>query len=315
MSWLDNYVRPRIRQLVRREPPAAELWRQCGECAQMLFQRDLEQADMVCPHCGHHMRIGAEARFQLLFDEGTREDLALPEAPVDPLKFRDSKRYTDRLKDARQKNGDGDALKAAAGSIEGAPAVIAVLDFAFMGGSMGAAVGAGFVAAAEEAVRRRASFVAITASGGARMQEGILSLMQMPRTVAALGLLKDAGLPYVTVLTDPTTGGVSASFAMLGDVAIAEPGAGIGFAGQRVIKETIGQTLPEGFQRAEYLFDHGMIDMVCRRDELKPTIGRVLNLLTQPFAALSEPEPDPVEEPAAEAEPAAPEDATPPAAA
>ncbi|MEK9921723.1 MAG: acetyl-CoA carboxylase carboxyltransferase subunit beta, partial [Rhodospirillales bacterium] len=208
--------------------------------------------------------------------------IRLPETPVDPLKFRDQKRYTDRLKDAQQKSGENDALKAAYGTIEGVPVVIAVLDFGFMGGSMGAAVGAGFVAAAREAVKRNAAFIAITASGGARMQEGILSLMQMPRTVAALGLLKDAELPYVTLLTDPTTGGVSASFAMLGDISIAEPGAGIGFAGQRVIKETIGQTLPEGFQRAEYLLEHGMLDMVVSRHELKAAIGKVLSILMFP---------------------------------
>lgn len=282
MSWLDNYVRPRIQQLVRRTPSPQDLWRQCDECAQMIFHRDLEQAMMVCPNCGNHMRIGAEKRFELLLDEGSREDIGMPEVAVDPLKFRDQKRYTERLRDAHSKNGPGDALKAAAGSIEGAPAVIAVLEFSFMGGSMGAAVGAGFLAAVQKAVENNAGFIAITASGGARMQEGILSLMQMPRTVAALGLLKDAGLPYITVLTDPTTGGVSASFAMLGDVAIAEPAAAIGFAGQRVIKETIGQTLPDGFQRAEYLLDHGMLDIVTPRDELKSTLGRVLSLLTEP---------------------------------
>lgn len=307
MSWLDNYVRPRIQQLVRRTSTPDDLWRQCPECAQMLFQRDLVQASMVCPNCSHHMRIGAETRFDLLFDDGTRVDIDLPETPVDPLKFRDRKRYTDRLKEAHSKNGPGDALKAAAGEIETAPAVIAVLDFAFMGGSMGPAVGAGFVAAVRAAVEREAGFIAITASGGARMQEGILSLMQMPRTVAALGLLRDAGLPYITVLTDPTTGGVSASFAMLGDIAIAEPGAGIGFAGQRVIKETIGQTLPDGFQRAEYLHEHGMIDMVSRRDELKATLGRVLNLLTRPMVDPAPP-PTPEAAPVVEAE-AAPTEA------
>jgi acetyl-CoA carboxylase carboxyl transferase subunit beta len=284
----------------------------------MLFHQDLEQAGMVCPNCGHHMRIGAEARFTLLLDEGSRVDLEMPETPVDPLKFRDRKRYTDRLKEAGQKNGPGDALKAAAGTIEGAPAVIAVLDFAFMGGSMGATVGAGFVAAVRAAIERQAGFIAVTASGGARMQEGILSLMQMPRTVAALGLLKDAKLPYVVLLTDPTTGGVSASFAMLGDVAIAEPGAGIGFAGQRVIKETIGQTLPEGFQRAEYLHEHGMIDMVVERREMKETLGRILSLLTEPMVEPkpipdlppAEPEAEPEAEAEAEAtEPDAPEEA------
>ena len=281
MSWLDNYVRPRIQQLVRRAPSPQDLWRQCDDCAQMIFHRDLEQAMMVCPNCGNHMRIGAEQRFKLLLDDGSREDMIMPEVALDPLKFRDQKRYTERLKDAHNKNGTGDALKAASGTIEGAPSVVAVLDFSFMGGSMGAAVGAGFLAAVQKAVENKAGFVAVTASGGARMQEGILSLMQMPRTVAALGLLKDAGLPYITVLTDPTTGGVSASFAMLGDVAIAEPAAAIGFAGQRVIKETIGQTLPDGFQRAEYLLDHGMLDIVSPRDELKATVGRVLNLLLQ----------------------------------
>lgn len=282
MSWLDKYVRPKIQQLVRRTPPPTDLWRQCPDCAQMIFHKDLEQASMVCPNCNYHMRIGAEGRFKLLLDEGSRENLRLPETPIDPLKFRDQKRYTDRLKEAQNKSGETDALKVASGTIEGAPVVIAVLDFGFMGGSMGAAVGAGFVAAAREAVKRNASFIAVTASGGARMQEGILSLMQMPRTVAALGLLKDAGLPYVTLLTDPTTGGVSASFAMLGDISLAEPGAGIGFAGQRVIKETIGQTLPEGFQRAEYLLDHGMLDMVVSRQELRATLGRLLNLLMFP---------------------------------
>lgn len=313
MSWLDNYVKPRIQQLVRRSPTPSDLWRQCPECVQMVFHKDLAQARMVCPNCGHHMRIGAEDRFTLLLDEGTREDLELPETPADPLKFRDRKRYTERLKDAHQKNGAGDALKAAAGEIDGAPAVITVLDFAFMGGSMGAAVGAGFVKAVEAAIERQASFIAITASGGARMQEGILSLMQMPRTVAALGLLKDAGLPYVTVLTDPTTGGVSASFAMLGDIAIAEPGAAIGFAGQRVIKETIGQTLPDGFQRAEYLHEHGMIDLVSRREDLKETLGRVLNLLTKPM--LEPAEEEPAAEPEADAEAPAEEEAATEAAA
>jgi len=282
MSWLDKYVRPKIQQLVRRTPAPADLWRQCPDCAQMIFHKDLELAAMVCPNCNHHMRIGADRRFSLLLDEGSRENIRLPETPVDPLKFRDQKRYTDRLKDAQQKSGENDALKAAYGTIEGVPAVIAVLDFGFMGGSMGAAVGAGFVAAAREAVKRNAAFIAITASGGARMQEGILSLMQMPRTVAALGLLKDAELPYVTLLTDPTTGGVSASFAMLGDISIAEPGAGIGFAGQRVIKETIGQTLPEGFQRAEYLLEHGMLDMVVSRHDLKAALGKVLSILMFP---------------------------------
>ncbi len=296
MSWLDNYVRPRIQQLVRRSPTPSDLWRQCPACAQMLFHKDLEAARMVCPNCGHHMRIGAEARFELLLDDGSRADLTLPETPVDPLKFRDRKRYTERLREAHQKNGAGDALKAAAGTIDGVPAVVAVLDFDFMGGSMGAAVGAGFVAAVRAAVERKAGFIAVTASGGARMQEGILSLMQMPRTVAALGLLKDAGLPYIVVLTDPTTGGVSASFAMLGDIAIAEPGAGIGFAGQRVIKETIGQTLPEGFQRAEYLHDHGMIDIVAPRDRLKATLGQALGLLMRPMVEA------PAEAPAVEPE-------------
>jgi acetyl-CoA carboxylase carboxyl transferase subunit beta len=281
MSWLDNYVRPRIQQLVRRAPSPQDLWRQCDDCTQMIFHRDLEQAMMVCPNCGHHMRIGAEQRFKLLLDAGSREDLVMPEVALDPLKFRDQKRYTERLKDAHNKNGGGDALKAASGTIEGVPAVVTVLDFSFMGGSMGAAVGAGFLAAVQKAVENKAGFIAVTASGGARMQEGILSLMQMPRTVAALGLLKDAGLPYITVLTDPTTGGVSASFAMLGDVAIAEPLAAIGFAGQRVIKETIGQTLPDGFQRAEYLLDHGMLDIVAPRDELKATVGCVLSLLLE----------------------------------
>ncbi len=278
MSWLTNYVRPKLRQLVRRDTPE-NLWRQCPNCAQMIFHRELENSQRVCPHCGHHMRLDASQRIANLFDEGSWQSIEAPAVPPDPLRFRDQKRYTDRLKEAQSSTGQPDAVMVAQGTIGGSPAVAAVFNFAFMGGSMGLAVGEAIVAAARLAIARRAALVVVPASGGARMQEGILSLMQMPRTTVAVAEVKEAGLPYVVVITDPTTGGVSASFAMLGDVAIAEPGAAIGFAGARVIRETIRETLPEGFQRAEYLLDHGMIDMVVHRHALRETLGRLLSLL------------------------------------
>jgi len=282
MNWITNYVRPRLRALVgRRADIPADLWHQCPACERMIFHRDLDANRRVCPHCDHHFRVGPEFRFRHLFGESW-EELDLPETPDDPLRFRDLERYTDRLKKARAKTGLRDAIRAAFGTVGRSPAVVAVMDFAFMGGSMGTAVGAGFVAAAREAVRRRAAFVVFTASGGARMQEGVLSLMQMARTTAAVQEVKEAGLPYIVVLTDPTTGGVSASFAMLGDVHIAEPGATIGFAGRRVIEQTIRETLPEGFQTAEYLLEHGMVDMVVHRFELPAVLARLLDLMMHP---------------------------------
>ena len=280
MSWLTNYVRPKIRSLVGAKSDVPEnLWLQCPTCEQMLFHRDLADNLNVCTNCGHHMRIGARERLKLLFDSGIYQENELPEAQADPLRFRDRKRYTDRLRESRAATGRQDAIIVAHGEIGGHKAVVAIFDFKFMGGSMGIAVGNGLLAGARLAVLQQAAFIAVPASGGARMQEGILSLMQMPRTTIAVQEVREAGLPYIVLLTDPTTGGVSASFAMLGDIAMAEPGAIIGFAGARVIEETIRETLPEGFQRAEYLLDHGMIDMVVPRAELHDTLARVLGLL------------------------------------
>jgi len=289
VSWLTDFVRPRLRSLVRKAETPDNLWLQCANCGQMIFHRELRERKHVCPHCDHHMRLDAADRLAMLFDHGIYETIELPEAPVDPLRFRDRRRYTDRLKDAQAALRTKDAMRVAHGVIGDQPAVAALLDFAFMGGSMGIAVGEAFLAAARLAVVQRAALIAVTASGGARMQEGILSLMQMPRTTIAVSEVKEAGLPYIVLLTDPTTGGVSASFAMLGDVAIAEPGAAIGFAGQRVIQQTIRETLPENFQRAEYLHDHGIIDMVVHRRDLHDTLGRLLAMLMQPKPAPAEP--------------------------
>ncbi|HLI10939.1 MAG TPA: acetyl-CoA carboxylase, carboxyltransferase subunit beta [Alphaproteobacteria bacterium] len=279
MNWLTNFVRPRIRALVQKADVPDKLWQKCPKCGQMIFHRELEANLNVCPHCDHHMRIPAEKRLALLFDEGQYHRIELPKTPVDPLKFRDRKRYSERLKEAQAKTGLADAIIVGHGKIGGNPAVCAAFEFEFQGGSMGVAVGEAIVAAAKLATLQQAALVAIPASGGARMQEGILSLMQLPRTVIAVEQLREAGLPYIVLLTDPTTGGVSASFAMLGDIQIAEPGAVIGFAGARVIEETIKEKLPEGFQRAEYLLEHGMLDMVVHRRELSATLGRLLSLL------------------------------------
>jgi len=280
VNWLKNFVPPKLRNLVIGQKDIPEnLWHKCASCAQMIFHRDLEKNCHVCQHCGHHMRIGAEARLKLLFNGDSFKTLKLDSAIADPLKFKDIKRYSDRIKEARAKTGKEDALTVASGRMGGHPVVIAVIDFSFMGGSMGIAVGDGLVKAAREAITKKASFIVIPSSGGARMQEGILSLMQMTRSTVAVEEVREAGLPYIVVLTDPTTGGVTASFAMLGDIAIAEPGCQIGFAGQRVIEQTIRETLPEGFQTAEYLLDHGMIDMVVHRDELRETLIRIVGLL------------------------------------
>lgn len=279
MNWLTNFVLPKIRAVVAKKDVPDNLWTKCPSCEQMLFHRELEANLFVCRNCGHHLRLDAKRRLELLFDEGEATRVELPRTPIDPLRFRDRKRYTDRLKEAQAKSGGGDALVVAHGKIGGVGAVVAVFDFSFMGGSMGVAVGEGLLAAARLAVLQQAPLVVIPASGGARMQEGILSLMQLPRTTIAVQEVKAARLPYVVLLTDPTTGGVSASFAMLGDVTLAEPGAVIGFAGARVIEETIREKLPEGFQRAEYLMEHGMVDMVVQRRDLKATLGRLLDLL------------------------------------
>lgn len=279
MNWLTNFVRPKIRALVKRNTEVPEnLWAKCSSCGAMVFNRDLEANLRVCTHCGHHMRLPAVQRLDLLLDEGYTR-VAMPKVVADPLKFRDSKRYTDRLKDAHAKGHEHDALIVGSGTLGGMPAVVAAFDFEFMGGSMGIAVGEGLLTAAHVAVERGAALIVVPASGGARMQEGILSLMQLPRTTIAVSLVKEAGLPYLVLLTDPTTGGVSASFAMLGDITIAEPGALICFAGARVIEETIREKLPDGFQRAEYLLEHGLIDKVVPRHELKSILARMITLL------------------------------------
>jgi acetyl-CoA carboxylase carboxyl transferase subunit beta len=280
MNWLTNVVLPKIRAVVAKKDVPDNLWHKCPNCGQMLFHRELEANLFVCGSCGHHLRLTAERRLALLFDEGRYHRIELPKPIADPLKFRDRKRYSDRLKEAQAKNGAArDALVVAHGTIGGIAAVVAAFDFQFMGGSMGIAVGDGLLAAARLAVLQEAALIVVPASGGARMQEGILSLMQMSRTTLAVEMVKEAGLPYLVLLSDPTTGGVSASFAMLGDITLAEPGAVIGFAGARVIEETIREKLPEGFQRAEYLLEHGMVDMVVPRRELRDTIARIIDLL------------------------------------
>jgi len=286
MNWLTNYVRPKIRALYAPKEVPDNLWQKCPSCEAMLFHRDLEANLNVCQHCGFHMKLDPIRRLASLFDGGEYRTIETPRSVVDPLRFRDQKRYSDRLRDAQTKTGRNDALVVGSGTIGGLASVVTAFDFGFMGGSMGAAVGEGIVAAAREAVALRAPLITVPASGGARMQEGILSLMQMPRTTIAVEMVRDAGLPHIVVLTDPTTGGVTASFAMLGDIHIAERGAQIGFAGARVIESTIRETLPEGFQRAEYLRDHGMVDMVVHRKDLRETLARTLDLLMRPNKAL-----------------------------
>jgi acetyl-CoA carboxylase carboxyl transferase subunit beta len=280
MSWLTEYVRPKIRTLFTRSEVPDNLWHQCPNCQQMIFHRDLTAQRKVCQHCGHHMRATAAERLEWTFDMDAYTRIELPRPVADPLRFRDTKRYSDRLREAREKTHADDAILVAHGTIGGQKAVVAAMEFNFIGGSMGAAVGDAIVAAARLAVLQQAPLIVFTASGGARMQEGAISLMQMPRTVIASRLVKDAGLPFVVVLTDPTTGGVTASFAMLGDIQIAEPGAMIGFAGARVIEQTVREKLPEGFQRAEYLLEHGIIDMVVRRPDMPETLARLMGLLT-----------------------------------
>lgn len=299
MSWLTDFVRPKIQRLVAPREVPENLWEKCPQCGHMIFHRDLEKTFSVCPHCDHHMRLPVAARLEMLFDEGRYQRVELPKPVADPLKFRDTKRYSDRLSDAQKATGEADAIVVAHGRVGGLAVVVAAFNFDFMGGSMGLAVGEGVVVAAELAILQDAALVAIPASGGARMQEGILSLMQMARTTVAVDKVKEKGLPYIVLLTDPTTGGVSASFAMLGDIHIAEPGTLIGFAGARVIESTIREKLPEGFQRAEYLREHGMVDIVVHRTKLKETLARVLGLL-RPHAALEQKAPaEPAPAPAA----------------
>ena len=282
MSWLSR-VRNSLPFTKKRETPD-NLWVKCPRCHDMLFAKDYAENLYVCPNCEYHGRIGADARLNQLMDEGY-EVLPAPRVAEDPLKFKDTKRYTDRLKQARHSNPRPDAFTAAFGAIDGRRAVVGVQDFTFMGGSMGMAVGESFCLAAQRALDERCGFIVVTAAGGARMQEGILSLMQMPRATVMTRRLREAGLPYIVVLADPTTGGVTASYAMLGDIHIAEPGALIGFAGQRVIQETIREQLPEGFQRAEYLHKHGMVDMVVPRKDLRSTLAKTLDYLSPAQAA------------------------------
>ncbi|WP_198371490.1 acetyl-CoA carboxylase, carboxyltransferase subunit beta [Roseomonas rosulenta] len=287
MNWISDWALPKISGLFKRDVPE-NLWHKCPACEQMIFRRDLDAALNVCPHCGHHMRISATRRLECTLDEGFSR-IELPKAPADPLRFRDQRRYTDRLKEAQAKSAMDDAVAVAHGTIEGQRAVVAAFEFAFMGGSMGAGVGEAIVTAAKLAVLQDAPLIVFTASGGARMQEGAVSLMQMPRTVIATRLVKEAGLPFIVVMCDPTTGGVTASFAMLGDIHIAEPNALIGFAGARVIEQTVREKLPEGFQRAEYLLEHGILDMVVKRGEMRATLARVIGLLRVPLV-LRQPE-------------------------
>ncbi len=280
MNWISNVVPPKIRSFLKRETPE-NLWVKCPDSGELVFHKDLEANLYVVPGSGYHMRIPALARLDSLFDDGAYDALPTPEVPTDPLKFRDVKKYADRLKDYRAKTGASDAIRLAAGALQGTQVTVAVQDFDFLGGSLGMAAGEAIVAGIFRAIEQKTPFIIFTASGGARMQEGMFSLMQMPRTTVAVQRLKAAKLPFIVVLTNPTTGGVTASYAMLGDIHIAEPGAVIGFAGARVIEQTIRERLPEGFQRAEYLRQHGMVDMVVPRAQLRETLGRICRLLTK----------------------------------
>jgi acetyl-CoA carboxylase carboxyl transferase subunit beta len=281
MNWISNVVRPKIRGLLNRRETPENLWIKCPETGQLVFYKDVEANQFVIPGSNYHMRMSAMARMKSIFDGETWFDVAVPEVPADPLKFRDTRRYADRLKDARVKTGTTDAIKVGYGKLDGLPVVIAVQDFDFMGGSLGMAAGEAVIKGLQTAVDKSTPFIMFAASGGARMQEGILSLMQLPRTTVAVQMLREAREPYIVVLTNPTTGGVTASYAMLGDVQIAEPGALIGFAGPRVIEQTIREKLPDGFQRAEYLKEHGMVDMVVHRHQLRATLANLCRLLTK----------------------------------
>jgi len=285
VNWIDNVVRPKIRTLFSSSSQTPDnLWIKCPETGEMVFHRDLENNDWVVPTSGHHMRMPVRKRLERLFDEAQFELIETPDVVADPLKFRDERRYTDRIRDARGKTSEQDAFLVAAGTIHAQPVVVAAQNFAFMGGSLGMAAGEAFIKAAEIAVERGRPLILFAASGGARMQEGILSLMQLPRTTVAVQRVKEAGLPYIVVLTNPTTGGVTASYAMLGDIHVAEPGALIGFAGPRVIEQTIREKLPEGFQRSEYLLEHGMLDMVVTRQEMRDTLARLVDLFMNPVS-------------------------------
>jgi acetyl-CoA carboxylase carboxyl transferase subunit beta len=280
MNWITNYVRPKINSLFSRREVPDNLWTKCPECGTMLFHREMAENLNVCTNCQHHMAISPRERFESLFDGGIFTEVKVPDVVVDPLHFRDQKKYPDRLKAAQKATGEKDAMLVAEGEMLRTPVVAVAQDFSFMAGSMGMYVGNAVIAAAQTALKHRRPLVLFSAAGGARMQEGILSLMQMPRTTVAVQMLKEAGLPYIVVLTHPTTGGVTASYAMLGDVQIAEPNAQICFAGARVIEQTIREKLPEGFQRAEYLLDHGMLDRVTPRKQLRDELVTVIRMLS-----------------------------------
>jgi acetyl-CoA carboxylase carboxyl transferase subunit beta len=295
VSWISNVVRPKIRNFLAKKDVPQNLWIKCPETGEMVFHRDLEANHYVIPGSGYHMRMTAKQRFEHFFDDARWETIPFADVPVDPLKFRDERRYTDRLRDARAKTGAVDSVQIGAGTVEGVSVVSAVQDFDFMGGSLGMAAGEAVVTGLMTARERRKPFILFAASGGARMQEGVLALMQLPRTTVAVDAFRDEKLPYIVVLTHPTTGGVTASYAMLGDIHLAEPGALIGFAGPRVIEQTIREKLPDGFQRAEYLLEHGMIDQVVHRHQLRPTIARLCRLLAPELAPEASPEPQVIE--------------------
>jgi acetyl-CoA carboxylase carboxyl transferase subunit beta len=286
MNWINNYVRPRINSIFSRREVPENLWSKCDECGTMLFHRELSDNLNVCTQCGHHMAISPRDRFTGLFDGGIFVEIDVPKPVTDPLGFKDQKKYPDRMKAAQKKTDEKEAMLIAEGEIGRTPIVAAAQDFSFLGGSMGMYVGNAIIAAAERAVELKRPLILFSAAGGARMQEGILSLMQMPRTTVAVQMLKEANLPYIVVLTHPTTGGVTASYAMLGDVQIAEPNALICFAGPRVIEQTIRETLPEGFQRAEYLLDHGMLDRVTPRTELREELITIVRMLMKKSPAI-----------------------------
>ncbi|MEZ2130027.1 MULTISPECIES: acetyl-CoA carboxylase, carboxyltransferase subunit beta [unclassified Sinorhizobium] len=281
MNWITNYVRPRINSMLGRREVPENLWIKCPETGEMVFHKDLEDNKWVIPASGYHMKMPAKARLADLFDNGQYEALPQPKVAQDPLRFRDSKKYIDRLKDSRIKTEQEDTILSGFGKVRGVELVAVVHEFNFIGGSLGMAAGEAIVRAFERAIAEKCPLVIFPASGGARMQEGILSLMQLPRTTVAVNLLKEAGLPYIVILTNPTTGGVTASYAMLGDIHLAEPGAEIGFAGKRVIEQTLREKLPEGFQTSEYLLEHGMVDMVVKRHDLPETLARLLKILTR----------------------------------
>jgi acetyl-CoA carboxylase carboxyl transferase subunit beta len=281
MNWISNVVRPKIRSILNRRETPENLWIKCPDTGQLVFFKDVEANQFVIPNSNYHMRMGATARLKSIFDNETWYDVAVPPVAADPLKFRDERKYVDRIKDARAKTGLNDSVKVGYGKLEGLPVVVGVQDFDFMGGSLGMAAGEAVVKGLEKAVEKESPFIMFAASGGARMQEGVLSLMQMPRTTVAVQMLREIKKPYIVVLTNPTTGGVTASYAMLGDIQIAEPGALIGFAGARVIEQTIREKLPEGFQRAEYLKEHGMVDMVVHRHDMRSTLARLCRILNK----------------------------------